>query len=233
MAVRRGSTALLLLADARFPSGGHAHSGGMEEAIDLGIVSDLASLTDWASDVLWTVGLTGAGLAAASGVLAGMRSGAPGPAWDALDREADARAPSPAQRATSRRLGRQLLRTACRVWESELLLELARRWANGPHRPVAYGAATAVSGGTPVDAALGEAYGSVAVPIGAAVRLLALDPVCGASILAQLAPAMEQVAGQAVSAAAGEPASLPASSAPMVDLCAQLHANRKGVLFAS
>ena len=38
------TAALLLLADGRFPSGGHAHSCGMEEAVADGRVRDLSTL---------------------------------------------------------------------------------------------------------------------------------------------------------------------------------------------
>ncbi|MER7438500.1 hypothetical protein ABT341_27815, partial [Pseudonocardia alni] len=36
--------ASLVLADARFPGGGHVHSGGLEEAAERGLVTDVASL---------------------------------------------------------------------------------------------------------------------------------------------------------------------------------------------
>ena len=38
------SPGLLLLADARFPAGGHAHSAGVEAAVAIGDVRDVASL---------------------------------------------------------------------------------------------------------------------------------------------------------------------------------------------
>jgi len=229
-----GRTTLMLLADSRFPSGGHAHSAGMEEAVASGEVGDLDDVAAWAEGVLWTSGLTTAGLAAAACELAGRpRDTASTDAWSELDTEADARTPSPVQRAVTRRLGRQLLRTACRVWPSDVLDELARRWPDGPHRPVVFGATTSVAGGSPSDAAIGEAYGAVAVPVVAALRLLGLDPVSTTSVLSRLAPAMEEVAAVATLAACGPPALLPARSAPIVDLCAQSHSTREGALFAS
>jgi len=226
--------AVLLLADGRFPAGAHAHSAGMETAIGTGVVRDLADVSSWARDVVGTVGFTAAGLAARGCLLAAAGDREPAGAWDRLDAEADARTPSPVQRDVARRLGRQLLRTACRVWASDLLVELADRWPGGPHRPVAYGAAVAVAGGTPGDAALGEAYGAVAVPVGAAVRLLGLDPVAGAAVVAELAPAMEEVARRAAEAAdTDDVARLPSRSSPMVDVCAELRAGAEGALFAS
>ena len=60
----RMSTASLLLADARFPAGGHAHSGGVEPATTAGTVADLDSLELFLRGRLHTAGLTAAGLAA-------------------------------------------------------------------------------------------------------------------------------------------------------------------------
>jgi urease accessory protein len=206
----------------------------MEEAVAAGTIRDIDGVEAWANGVLWTSGVTAAGLAARGCRLARL----PEPErsrrdWDDLDAEADARTPSPAQRATARRLGRQLVRTARRVWASELLEMLAVQWPAGLHRPVAFGAAVAVAGGSPPDAALGEAYCSVAVPVGAAVRLLGLDPVSGTGVLARLGAAMQQVADQAAQAASGPSAALPARSAPMVDLYAEIHTTREATLFAS
>src|SRR5690349_4819497 len=95
------TAALLTLADSRLPSGGHAHSGGIEQAITDGLVRDPATLDAFLRRRLRTAGAVAAGLAAAA-----CRSG--DIAW--LDAEADARTPSPALRAASRQQGRGLLR---------------------------------------------------------------------------------------------------------------------------
>ena len=50
--------ALLLLADGRFPAGGHAHSGGVEAAVAAGRVHDTASLEAFCRGRLHTAGLT-------------------------------------------------------------------------------------------------------------------------------------------------------------------------------
>ena len=141
------SVAALLLSDSRFPAGGHAHSGGVEPAVTAGTVSDLGSLEVFLRGRLRTAGLVAAGLAAAACARAAMRSGAGacrrtgrapagrtqarmglGPTvrsihgfdlWGELDAEADARTPSPAQRAASRRQGRALLRAARVAWPDD------------------------------------------------------------------------------------------------------------------
>ncbi|MFE0463567.1 urease accessory protein UreF, partial [Kitasatospora sp. NPDC058965] len=60
------TAALLLLADGRFPAGGHAHSGGVEAAVAAGSVTDAGSLEQFLVGRLHTAGLTAAGLAAAA-----------------------------------------------------------------------------------------------------------------------------------------------------------------------
>lgn len=56
----------MLLADGRFPAGGHAHSAGVEAAVADGRVSDVASLTAFAEGRLRTVGLVDAAVAMAT-----------------------------------------------------------------------------------------------------------------------------------------------------------------------
>ncbi|MEU3593389.1 urease accessory UreF family protein, partial [Streptomyces filamentosus] len=100
-------SALLVLADGRFPAGGHAHSGGAEAAVKAGRIRDAADLEAFCLGRLHTVGLTAAGLAAAAAL---------GLDPYELDAAADARTPSPALRTAARRLGRQLLRAARAAW---------------------------------------------------------------------------------------------------------------------
>ncbi|MCG5211936.1 urease accessory UreF family protein [Streptosporangium sp. KLBMP 9127] len=55
---------MLLLADSRLPAGGHAHSGGAEQAIKDGAVHDLPTLTSFLHGRLATTALVAASLAA-------------------------------------------------------------------------------------------------------------------------------------------------------------------------
>ncbi len=78
------SIAALLLADSRFPAGGHAYSGGVEPAVTAGTVSDLQTLETFLRGRLRTAGLVAAGLAAAACAAAQAveypgRRGAPAP----------------------------------------------------------------------------------------------------------------------------------------------------------
>ena len=107
-------TTLLALADSRLPTGGHVHSGGVEEAITSGMVADLATLRAFLRRRIRSTGLVTASVAAA--VHRGALSAAAGASGDA---ETDARTPSPAARQASRAQGRGLLRLARRVWPDQ------------------------------------------------------------------------------------------------------------------
>ncbi|MEV5420246.1 urease accessory protein UreF [Streptomyces albogriseolus] len=220
--------ALLVLADGRFPAGGHAHSGGAEAAVHAGAISGAASLEDFCRGRLHTTGRVSAALAA---------SAALGVDPAALDAAADARTPSPALRAAARKLGRQLLRAARATWPCPELEALARRFPKGAHQPVALGAAARAAGLGPEDAAHCALYESIGGPATATVRLLGLDPFDATAVLARLAPEADRVAETAVRAAHRVAAegvdALPAASAPLLELFAEAHAVRAGRLFAS
>lgn len=233
------TAAALLLADARFPAGGHAHSGGLEPAATDGTVTDIRTLELFLRGRLRTAGLMTAAIAAAACARAVSDPWPePGP-WPGLDAEADARIPSPAQRDASRRQGRALLRAARRAWPDW------SRWpprgtaqpgaaqTAAPHHPVVIGAATAAAGGTPEDAAANAAYQSIAGSSSAAVRLLALDPMAAAAVLARLAPEADEVAEHAAWHAHGPLADLPFPSAPALDLLAEAHVTAEVRLFES
>ncbi|MFJ9861419.1 urease accessory protein UreF [Streptomyces albogriseolus] len=221
-------TALLVLADGRFPAGGHAHSGGAEAAVHAGAISGAASLEDFCRGRLHTTGRVSAALAA---------SAALGVDPAALDAAADARTPSPALRAAARKLGRQLLRAARATWPCPELEALAGRFPKGAHQPVVLGAAARAAGLGPEDAAHCALYESVGGPATATVRLLGLDPFDATAVLARLAPEADRVAETAVRAAHRVAAegvdALPAASAPLLELHAEAHAVRAGRLFAS
>ncbi|WP_411148119.1 urease accessory protein UreF [Streptomyces sp. A30] len=220
--------ALLVLADGRFPAGGHAHSGGAEAAVKAGRVTGGASLEAFCRGRLHTAGRVSAALAATA-VL--------GVDPAELDAAADARTPSPALRVAARKLGRQLMRAARATWPSEELDALAREFPKGAHQPVVLGLAARAAGLGALDAAYCAAYESVSGPASATVRLLSLDPFDATGALARLAPELDRVADQAVEAARkvvdeGVDA-LPAASAPLLEISAEVHAAWPVRLFAS
>lgn len=218
-------SALLVLADGRFPAGGHAHSGGAEAAVKAGRLKDAADLEAFCRGRLHTTGLTTAALAAAAALGADPYE---------LDAAADARTPSPALRATARRLGRQMMRAARAAWPSPELDRLAAAFPRGAHQPVVLGTAARVAGLGPEDAAHCVGYETVSGPATAAVRLLGLDPFQATAVLARLAPDLDRVAARAAAAAhEGDVHALPATSAPLLDLTAEHHATWPVRLFAS
>lgn len=238
------TAALLLLGDGRLPAGGHAHSGGLEEAVRDGRVADLATLAPFLTGRLATAGLVAAGLAAAA--CCGYHS------FDDLDAEADARVASASLRATSRRQGRQLLRAGIAMWPSPVLDDLAaspnhrsghvspgldlpnRDQTDGaPHHPLALGAVARAAGVDPGGAALVAASWSVTGSASAAVRLLSLDPLAVYALVADLAPAIDEVADTATRAAAGRLEDLPCGAAPLLDIGAERHVTWEARLFAS
>ncbi|MEV1085268.1 urease accessory UreF family protein [Streptomyces sp. NPDC050211] len=220
--------ALLVLADGRFPAGGHAHSGGAEAAVKAGRVTGAASLEAFCRGRLHTAGLVSGALAAAAAV---------GVDPVALDAAADARTPSVALRVAARKLGRQLMRAARATWPSSELDALAREFPKGAHQPVVLGLAARAAGLGAVDAAYCSVYECVSGAASATVRLLSLDPFDATGVLARLAPEMDLVADRAVEAArrvADEGVGgLPAGSAPLLEIGAEVHAAWAVRLFAS
>jgi urease accessory protein len=209
------TAALLALADSRLPAGGHAHSGGVEQAIAAGVVTDPASLSTFLRRRLATAGAVAAGLAAAA-------CGADAAVLALIDAEADARTPSPALRAASRQQGRGLTRVGRRAWPSGAWDSLPAL----PHHPIALGVAAAAGGLSPRDAAQAAAYLSVSGAATAAQRLLAMDPLTVAAVTARLSPDIDAVAASATG-------TLPAITDPLLDLLAEVHAARKDRFFAS
>ncbi|MBB5160914.1 urease accessory protein [Mycobacterium sp. AZCC_0083] len=205
---------LLALSDSRLPTGGHVHSGGVEEAVTSGLVVDLITLRAFLRRRIRTHGLVTASVAAA--VHAGTLSVA-----DA-DRETDARTPAPAARRASRAQGRGLARLAKRVWPE-------RDWAAvgmKPHLGVAAGAVGIASGLVPEQTALSIVYTTMTGSATAAQRLLALDPGDVAALTFELSSLCDQTAA----VAAKELADL---SDPLLDVLAQRHVERDRPLFVS
>ncbi|MFD7663612.1 urease accessory protein UreF [Streptomyces sp. NPDC059788] len=220
--------ALLVLADGRFPAGGHAHSGGAEAAVTAGRITDAVSLEAFCRGRLHTAGLVAAALAAAA---------AAGCDPLELDEAADARTPVPALRHTARRLGRQMMRAARATWPSAELDALAAARPRGAHQPVVLGLAARSAGLAPLDAAYAAAYENLSGPATAAVRLLSLDPFDATAVLARLAAPLDRIAEQAADAAGRAlkegTGALPAASAPLLDITAEQHAAWPVRLFAS
>jgi urease accessory protein len=228
-------SALLLLADGRFPAGGHAHSAGIEAAVSDGRVGDVVSLEAYTRGRLLTAGVVDASLAAAT-VVAVRTAEAGDAARDAalvLDAQADARLLAPPLRDASRRLGRQLVRVASRCWPSPLLASLVDVRPGGLHQPVATGVAGLAAGLGPEEVAGLVVHHTIATPGQAAVKLLGLDPFEVVALAARLEAEARAVVADAVVAAHGPTDDLPALGNPLTELAAMEHGRWDVRMFAT
>ncbi|WP_182544801.1 urease accessory protein UreF [Halosaccharopolyspora lacisalsi] len=212
---------MLALADARFPGGGHVHSGGLEEATHRGVVTRPEELREFLFGRLHGTGELAAVFAAAATHSAA--GGAGRQYWLRFDAELDARTPSPAQRDASRAQGRGTARAGRVAWPSSALDELLAATAR-PHHATVLGVLLGGSGnGTPRDAAAVAAYLALSGSASAAVRLLGLDPFAANAAVTELGPELDRVAERAADTVGDDPADLPAPSAPALDLLAEAH----------
>jgi urease accessory protein len=205
---------LLTLSDSRLPTGTHVHSGGAEEAVTCGMLTNLPTLEAFLTRRIRTHGLVTASIAAAV-----HRADL---AIDDAEAETDARTPAPAARLASRSQGRGLARLARQVWPDAAWADLGLR----PHLAVTAGRVGAVSGLTPERTALHVVYTTMTGSATAAQRLLALDPTAVAAITFRLAGLCEHTAAEATTGIAD-------LSDPLLDALAQRHAERERPLFAS
>ena len=205
---------LLTLADSRLPTGGHVHSGGVEEAVASGLVRDVETVEAFLRRRIRTSGLVAASIAAA--VCAGELEPT------AADLEADARTPAPAARDASRAQGRGLLRLAKHSWPQQDWSALGAR----PHLAVVSGLVGRCTGATPAETASVLVYTTMTGSATAAQRLLALDPADVAACTFRLAALCDATADLATR-------ELAALSDPLQDMLAQRHCDRDRPLFVS
>jgi urease accessory protein len=117
-----------------------------------------------------------------------------------------------------------LRRAAARCWPSVALEVLGEVHVDGPLWPLALGVAGAAGGVGAAGVALAARWATVSGPAWAAVRLLGLDPLAVAAILAALPVGDSSVA---------EPDPWPAVGGPLIELGAEDHATWEVRLFAS
>ncbi len=225
--------ASLLLADSRLPTGGHAHSGGVEAAVERGLLRDEADLALFLAGRLLGTGPVVAAVAAVGCLLA---AGAAPVDWARWDTAVSARTPSAAAREASRAQGAALLRTGRRVWPSTALEALSR--TGRPHHPLVLGAVVAAAGDGAGAAALLALHHLLGGACAAAVRLLGLDPIAVAAVQAYASRSAEQVALGAArlareAVAQQETRLLPSTGTPLPEVLAELHARTEVALFAS
>lgn len=221
--------ALLVLADGRFPAGGHTNSAGVEAAVRCGDVVDAASLARFLRGRLGTTGITDAAFAARACADASL--GSPR-LLDVLDAEYEARVLSPRLSSVSRTLGRQLARSARAVWPHPAN-DAAAAVPGGCHQAIAVGLATAAAGGDPADAAALALHHLAAAVTTGAVRLLGLDPVEVTIVQAHSTQAVDELVTDVGVWAVADPADLPAWGGSLAEILAEAHGRWDDRLFVA
>lgn len=214
-------TVSLLLADARLPSGGHAHSSGLEPALLGGMSPDAAA--DFLALRARTTALVDAGTAVASmhAVLDG-----DGSRLVAVEAAWAARTPSRAMRDASRDLGRGLLRLARRIWPAAHGIELL---ASAPPRPLVLGIIAAEVGMDAEELVRLTVYDDLASAVAALLKLDPRDPADGVSLVLDSCASIEPFIPSI--AAIWSPGDIPALSAPQAEAWAEQHAVTQRRLF--
>lgn len=215
------STVALLLADARLPSGGHAHSSGLEPAL-LGGMSPSA-VADFLTLRARTTALVDAGTAVAAlhAVLDG-----DGSRLDAVERAWTARTPSRAMREASRELGRGLLRLARRIWPAAHGID---KLAAMPPRPLVLGIIAAEVGMSADELVRLTVYDDLASAVAALLKLDPRDPADGVALVLDSCASIEPLVPSI--AAVWAPHDIPALSAPQAEAWAEQHAVTQRRLF--
>lgn len=220
-----------LLADARLPTGSHAHSAGLEPAVLAGLTDGGRRLGDvprYAASRLATVTATEAGAAVVARYLwlTGRRE--PRDLAEVTDAWC-ARTPSAAVRQASRALGRGYLRLASGLWPHELRGAFAPGAA--PPRPIVLGVVAAVTGLSARQVAELVGYDDVQSIVGAALKLVPLDPVEGMRWVLELHPAIAAMADRVEAITTAD--DIPSAGAPMIDAWAEAHATTTRRLFSA
>ena len=220
-----GDLGPLLLADGRLPTGGYAHSGGLEPAIAAGLPLD--AVPDYLRARIRTVGRVDATAA----VLAHRSVTPDGGGPRAVDRMAArlaavdaalaARTPSAPLRDASRALGRGLARLTSRQFPDAggtVALDSLRPRAL---RPVSLGVLAALLGMSEHDTARASLYEDAQTVAAASLKLLPVDPTDTAGWILDLADDIAAAVNAAVTVT--DVADLPACSTPLIEQYSLAH----------
>jgi urease accessory protein len=190
---------LLQFADGLFPTGGFAHSFGLETYVQDGRVKDRKSLEDFIA-----AHLEGSAGPAIAGRLA---SRADDEAWIELDAGLDAMKSVPEFRTASRQMGRQTLRVAVGLGDDPFLVRLARAVENARaagHHATVFGAVVGRGGAEPERTAAAYLYATAALLVGAGLRLIALGQLDGQRVVTAMRARIERLAAAAAAATADD-----------------------------
>lgn len=210
---------LFQLVDGAFPSGGFAHSAGLEAALHLRGVGELEPFVD---EVLWQT---------ARSALPFVRRACEVPA-DLADLDAlfDATTTSHVANRASRAQGRAFAGAASRVFEREDVRRLGDYAREGPahHAPV-FGAVFGTLGVSAVEAQAAWLHGVMRGVLSAAVRLGVVGPLEAQQVQASRAELLDRIL-RACSDLAPDEAT---QTSPLLELFGALHDRLDGRLFQS
>jgi urease accessory protein len=215
--------ALVLLADARLPTGSHTQSAGLEPALQAGM--DPRQVPDYLAGRLRTVTRVEAGTAvvARHAVLTGAGLAPVRDAWAA-------RTPSHVLRASGEQLGRGYLRLIRRLWPHApavgALAALGR-----PPRPVVLGAVAACAGLSAAQVVRLVGYDDAQTIASATLKLAPFDPVEATMWVMAARPLIEEMVLELQGLT--DPCDVPAFSAPLAELWAQDHAVSRERMFSA
>ncbi|MGI8457813.1 MAG: urease accessory protein UreF [Propionibacteriaceae bacterium] len=208
----------LLLADARLPTGAHTQSGGLEPALRHGLAR--GEIPAFLSARLQTVTETEA---AAAVVARHRRLAGPTDGLADVDDAWRARTPSDAARTASDLLGRGYRRLAERIWS--LGLDPARTYG----RPVVLGATAAAAGLGAAELVRVVGYDDVQTVLSAALKLEPFDPAQATAWALAAGDEVEALVARVADLT--EPDTIPARSAPALELWLQWHAHEERRLY--
>lgn len=202
------------LADSALPTGGFAHSGGLEAALQLRRLDGAGGLLSFVEQSLWQAGTFSLPFAQAAR--------AHPSAFAPLDARCDAATPSLVANRASRAQGRSFLRAVSRL--SPTVEELARlaTASNLPcHLAPCFGAALGILGASEAECGRLFLFQTARGIFSAAVRLGIAGPLEAQELLARTGATADTVAG----ACAGRSAEEAAAASPLLDLM-QSHQDR-------
>lgn len=195
------------LADSALPTGGFAHSGGLEAALQLGRCRGAAGLGRWVEEALWQAGALALPFVAAAARTPERLA--------ALDARCDAATPGHVANRASRVQGRALLRAARALDPAARALEEEVRSAGLPgHLAPAWGALLGRLGAGAEEASRLHLFAAARGTISAGVRLGLIGPLEAQGALRRAGEVAEEV----LTATAGRTPEEAAASSPLLDL---------------
>lgn len=221
---------LLQFGDSAFPTGGYAHSFGLESYCQAGVVRDAGGLARFL--VTQLEGATGPCDATAVAAALGAMQAGDRDECRRLDETLEAMKPVREFREGSRQMGRQTLRVAAALTADTALAAYREEVDTGQapgHHAVAFGMAGGSLGWTGLEAAAAFLYSTSALLVAAALRLLPIGQLEGQRVLWGLHPLIERLAREA---AARDAADL-WSFTPGIDIEGMRHEQLEARLFRS